>query len=222
MSDDNNDGYTERTTGKITSNRERIYQYINYNPGVHLRRISKELNLAIGDTLYNINKLEESGLIKHRKWNMYKRYFIISISNNRSQVILALLQQETTREIILFLIENPGSTQIEISKRISFSAPTVKWHMSRLIEMDIVYSHKESKFIKYFLKGDVNDIISLMKIYHPSIWSKLANRLAEIFIELSAISNLYDSSNQNKILEDEGDVPSNNLNEKGDANETDF
>lgn len=222
MSDDNNDGYTEKKNEKITSNRERIYQYINYNPGVHLRRISKELNLAIGDTLYNINILEKSGLIKHRKWNMYKRYFIISISDNRSQAILALLQQETTREIILFLIENPGSTQIEISKRISFSAPTVKWHMSRLITMEIVYSHKESKFIKYFLKGDVNDIISLMKVYHPSIWSKLANRLAEIFIELSAISNLYDSSNQNKILGDEGDDPSNNLSEKGDANETDF
>ena len=222
MSNDNNDKYDEETNEKITSNRERIYQYIKYNPGVHLRRISKELNLAIGNTLYNVNILEKSGMIKYRKWNMYKRYFVMSISDNRSQAILALLQQETTREIILFLIENPGSTQIEISKHISFSSPTVKWHMSRLIAMDVVYSSKGSKFIKYFLKGDVNDIISLMKVYHPSIWSKLASRLAEVFIELSSISNFNDSSNQNKSLEDEEDIPSNNPNERGDTHENDI
>lgn len=207
---------------KIVSNRQRIYQYIKNNPGVHLRRISKELNLAIGDTLYNINILEQSGLIKYRIWSMYKRYFFISISNNRSETILALLQQETPREIILFLIENPGSTQIEISKYVSFSAPTIKWHMSRLIAMNMVYSHKRGKFIKYYLKGNVNDIISLMKFYHPSIWSKLANRLVEVFIELSSVPNLYDLTNQDEKIEDEEYSNPNSFNEKGDVNETDI
>jgi predicted transcriptional regulator len=61
------------------NNKQPIYLYIKDNPGVHLRRISKSLNFAIGDTNYNLNSLEQSGFIKYRKWGVFKRYFIVSI-----------------------------------------------------------------------------------------------------------------------------------------------
>lgn len=180
----------ERT---YNTNRQRIYLYIKNNPGVHLRKISKVLNLAIGDTNYNLNNLEQSGFIKHRKWGVYKRYFVISIKAGRSESILAILQQETPRTIILYLMEHHGSIQNEICRHLSFSAPSVKWHMSRLKEMDMVYERKMGKFVRYYIKGDLADIVTLMKNYHPSIWSKFASRLAEIFIDLSSGTNLNDS-----------------------------
>ena len=39
-------------------NEERIYIYIKNNPGAHLRRISKELGIALGGIQYQLKQLE--------------------------------------------------------------------------------------------------------------------------------------------------------------------
>jgi len=39
-------------------NKERIYAFVKNNPGAHLRRISKELGIALGDIQYQLKQLE--------------------------------------------------------------------------------------------------------------------------------------------------------------------
>ena len=53
---------------------------------------------------------------------IYKVYFSVSILEGRDESILAILQQETPREIILYLVEKPGATQGEIADHIGFSS----------------------------------------------------------------------------------------------------
>ena len=167
------------------SNRQRIYNYIKNNPGSHLRRISKVLSIALGDTQYQLNRLENLNLVRSRRVGLYKTYYGASISGERNEKISAILQQETPRDIILYLIENPGATHNQISIHKGFSGATINWHMSRLTRIGLVYSHKEGRYTKYYLKGSVRDIVELLKSYHPSLWSKLSLRLAEVFLDLS-------------------------------------
>ena len=73
---------------------------------VHLdppRKISKALEIALGDTQYHLNTLQKSGSIKSKRMGIYKVYFSVSILEGRDESILATLQQETPREIILYL-----------------------------------------------------------------------------------------------------------------------
>lgn len=172
----------------ISDNRGRIYDYIKNHPGTHFRRLSKNLAIAIGDTQHHLGVLDKLGLIKSRRKGMYKVYYTVSILGKRDEDILAILQQETPREIILYLVENPGSAQGEISRYMSLTAPTINWHMSNLINVGLVTSHKEGRFVKYFIDGDVNDIIGLLKSYYPTIWNKLSGRLAELFLDLASAS----------------------------------
>jgi predicted transcriptional regulator len=172
----------------ISDNRGRIYDYIKDHPGTHLRKLSKNLALAIGDIQHHLGVLDKLGLIKSRRKGMYKVYYTVSILGKRDEDILAVLQQETPREIILFLVENPGSIQGEISRYMKLTAPTINWHMSNLINYGLVTSHKEGRFVKYFIEGDVKDIIYLLKSYYPTIWSKLSGRLAELFLDLASAS----------------------------------
>ena len=58
--------------------------------------------------------------------------------------------------------------------------------MSNLINIGLVTSHKEGRFVRYFIEGDVNDIIYLLKSNYPTIWSKLSDRLAELFLDLAS------------------------------------
>ena len=176
---------TTRIEDQQEGNRQRIYKYIKDNPGSHLRRISKELNIALGDIQYQLYHLENTGLIRSRRVGMYKTYYTVSISGERNETISAILQQETPRDILLYLIENPGATHNQIANRKGFTAPTINWHMSRLVKAGLVYRYKEGRYTKYYLKGSVKDIVELLKSYHPSLWSKLSLRLAEVFLDLS-------------------------------------
>jgi len=170
----------------ISNNRSRIYEYIKNHPGTHLRKLSKNLVIAMGDTQHHLGVLDKLGLIKSRRKGMYKVYYTVSILRKRDEDILAVLQQETPRDIILHLVENPGSTQGEISKYMRLTAPTINWHMSNLINAHLVTSYKDGRYVKYFIEGNVNDIVGLLKLYYPTVWSKLSDRLAEIFLDLAS------------------------------------
>jgi DNA-binding transcriptional ArsR family regulator/predicted transcriptional regulator len=171
------------------NNRSRIYEFIQQNPGVHLRKIVKELGLAMGHAQYHLNILEKSGRIKSRKSGLHRNYYSVAIVNGTFEIILAFLRQETSRDILVYLMEHPGSTQSDIANFKHFSSPTINWHMSRLMDNGMVESTKEGRTVRYSIKGAfIQNIGYLLKAYHPSVWSSLASRLAEVFLELSTVS----------------------------------
>jgi hypothetical protein len=63
--------------------------------------------------------------------------------------------------------------------------------MSNLIEIGLVRAQKDRHFVKYYIKGDIKDITSLLKLYYPTLWSKLSSRLADLFLDLSTASRSY-------------------------------
>ena len=195
MDDEYEDDH-EKEYRNISSHKQRIYQYIRSNPGIHLRRIAKDLKLGMGNASYCLGLLETEGSIKSRRIRLYKTYYTVSSLAEKDEFLLAALQQETPRDIISYLIEKPGATQTDIAHLKSFTSSTINWHMSRLIEVGLVYSQKDGRFIRYYLKGDINDILSLMKSYHTSIWNRLSERLAHLFLSVSE-----GSPSQSKILQ---------------------
>jgi len=196
----NFDAYSFDKRGKsklntqIITNKDRIYQYIKSNPGTHLRKIKKELGLAMGDTQYNLDVLEKLDLIKYRRISIYKHYYVKSISGNQNELFLAILQLETPRAIIMCILEFPGSSHKEISQNLGLPMPTIKWHILKLFEMKLINFHNEGKTIKCYLSGDSTDFIKMLKSYHPSILSRLSSRLMDVFIEISS-STILDSDN---------------------------
>jgi DNA-binding MarR family transcriptional regulator len=199
---------------QIITNKDRIYQYIKNNPGTHLRKIKKDLGLAMGDIQYNLNVLEKSDLIKYRRISIYKHYYVKYVFGNRNELVLAILQQETPRAIILCLLEFPGLSQKEVSQNLGLSIPTIKWHISKLFEMNLIYFRKEGRTLKCFLSGNNMDFIKMMQSYHPSLLSRLSNTLMDFFIELSSVTTLNTDKNDhpdNPFLIDEPKVFNSNI-----------
>jgi predicted transcriptional regulator len=208
--------YDNKDQNTLPPNGRRIYEYIVDNPSCHVRKISRELDLAIGDTQYHLKILEKKDLIKSRRVGLFRMYYAVAIFRERQQSILAVLGQEVPRDIILFLIESPGATQIDIARHESLTPPTINWHMSRLIEIGLVSRRKKGKFVKYYTQGDTDDITNILKIYYPSLWSKLSNRLAEVFLDLSVISSK--SEDDKKVLKTTDDSSKDEERSSGDDN----
>ena len=101
-------------------------------------------------------------------------------------MILAFLRQETTRDILVYLIENPGSTQQALANFKNVSAPTIKWHMAKLMESGLVIATREGKVVNYFIQ-DPRSLTSSLMNYMPVLWNSLVNRFAEKFLEISLV-----------------------------------
>lgn len=178
MGDGKNHAYDE------SENRRIIYDYIKKNPGAHLRMITRELQMGMGATQHHLDVLEKSGKIRSKRINIHRHYYTIEILEAEHN-ILAFLRQETARDILIFLMEHPQSTQSDIMNFKSFSAPTISWHMSRLEQAGLVSSVKEGRTIKYVIV-DIQNIATAIKTYHTNIWDKLLSRFADLFIQLSS------------------------------------
>jgi len=83
------------------------------------------------------------------------------------------------------LLQKPGASQGEIARFARVSAPTVTWHMKRLISEGLVKTHREGRIAKYYISSSVSEIEKLMKSYHPRFWEKWADRFAEVWLDLS-------------------------------------
>jgi predicted transcriptional regulator len=168
-------------------NRTQILEYIQKNPGTHLRKVSKALGLATGDTQYHLSILERSGKVKSRRIRLHRHYYSAEILGDKEELLFAFLRQETARDIIVYLMEHPRSTQIDIAKFKNFTGPTINWHMARLVESGLVLRERDGKNVRYTLQDNLKGLAYFLKSYHPDIWNRLEGRLAELFEEVSAI-----------------------------------
>ena len=168
-----------------TGNSVKILEHIKDNPGCHLRQIKRELNLAMGTMQYHLNLLEKQGKISSEKQNLHKYYFPIGLFEKKEKSILQILNQETAREILLSILEKKNPTQTDIASMMKLSSPSINWHLKRLLELGLVIENRDGKFKRYSFGIDTKYIVSLMKSYHPNIWNKWSNRLAEMFLSMT-------------------------------------
>lgn len=162
------------------SKRVRILQFIKANPGTHLRKIKRELNLAMGVIQYHLYKLERDRSIVSARHGLYKRYYADKGPGIEERDIVNVLFQETERDLILYLLGNPRATQKELSEFARISPSSTNWHMKRLSHAGFVEARKEGGFVSYTVKGDSGMILALLRSYHPRIWDKWAERLADL------------------------------------------
>jgi predicted transcriptional regulator len=170
--------------------KKRVKDHITSHPGMHARRIGKELGLTRGDLQYHLYALEKEGLIRTRRRGLYKFVFPSNIFGEKQEIVLSLLSQETPSEILLFLVQKPDATQTDLVEHLSFSAAAVSWHMDRMVKEGVVARKKAGKFVEYRVTVSADDLIRLVKEYHPTLWERWAGRFADIMFGLGRKENI--------------------------------
>lgn len=167
-------------------NRLQMLHYIENNPGVHIRKISRAFGLGVGTTQYHLVRLEKDGKIKSRKNGVYRRYYPAAIVDEDYKIVLGILRKKPARAILIQLLEHPsGLTQSEIANSRDLASATVNWHMSSMINVGLVISKREGRSVRYFVnKNHVAQITHSLRTYYPTIWNNLANRIVELFLDI--------------------------------------
>ena len=118
--------------------RKRIYQFISKNPELHLREISRKMNIPKTTLKYHLKYLEKQDLVSAKFENRYKRYCITNKLGIKDKEILNLLRQEVTRKIILYFMFYLICSQKELSKALGKHPSTIDFHLRKLMEKGLI------------------------------------------------------------------------------------
>ena len=97
----------------LESPKVKILEFIIANPSSHLRKIKNNLGFSMGTIQYYLAMLENEGKIKSIKTKFYKNYYHINESDDQ---ILSVLNLDSPRNIVMYLIQHEPSTHQEIAK----------------------------------------------------------------------------------------------------------
>jgi len=172
---------------KTLSNNEIIIKYIIDNQGCHLRELKRDLKLSMGSTQYHLDRLEKDGKITSVRNGLYKYYFSIG-TDQKEKSLIQVLKNETSREIIQYILNNKNPTQTDIALFLNLSTPSIHSQLKRLLEFNIIEETKDGKFKRYHVKNKTDYYSVLSKILRDqkdSIWNKWSDRLAEMFTTIA-------------------------------------
>jgi predicted transcriptional regulator len=156
---------TTYKNNKINLNQEKIIQLVNNYPGIRYRELLRITGLANGTLSRNLKMLSNSNKIKiHHFNNRLTRYFSHNVSTSESKVI-GLLRQNTSRKVIICILEYEPCRFNDIVKYIHKASSTVSWHLSRLKDANIIKIYRKNDIIFYKIKINKLKLQNLLNKY---------------------------------------------------------
>ena len=131
--------------------RAAILQCVQEVPGIHLRQIERETQLALGQVLYHLDRLEKMGLLVSVRDAGFRRYFGAHDVSRQDKTFVAALRQEMARRVQLALLEDGPMTHGELQSRLGVAASTLSFHLQRLAGAGVVDRERVGSANRYAL-----------------------------------------------------------------------
>ena len=165
------------------STQDKIVKYVNEIPGIRYRELLRMTGLSNGVLSYHLRCLDNSGRIRiNRVNNRVTRYFSYDVSSKESYVI-GLLRQETTRKIILYILEKGACGFNDIMIHTRKVPSTISWHMTRLKAANIVKVRRQNEFNYYEIGMDRLILQDLLSKYTTSFTEKIVDNYVDMINE---------------------------------------
>jgi predicted transcriptional regulator len=160
--------------------RRRIYDLLVESPGLHFREIQRRAAVAYGALQYHLEFLTKHGLIVEEKGREYSRFFPANFRSIRERELMSLLRQESIRRILLQLLDSHGSRNRDMVAKLGLSAPTISWHLSRLLQAGAVVQERRDGEV-VFRVSEPDAVTRLLVTYKSGFFDKIVDRFVEVW-----------------------------------------
>jgi predicted transcriptional regulator len=169
---------------RINSIQEKIIQFVNERPGIRYRELLRITGVSNGVLSYHLNLLDNSGKVRVHKVNIRTtRYFSHDVSIAESNLV-GLLRQNTTRKIIIYILESGPCGFNDIVNCTKKVPSTVSWHLSRLKDANIIKVRRQNELNYYEIKIDKFTLHKLLNKYKISfITEQIVNDYVDMINE---------------------------------------
>jgi predicted transcriptional regulator len=147
---------------RLTENRrrDRIYTYIQSNPGSTVRDVSRAEGINVGSVKYHVSQLNITQRIVPKKIGKFLRLYQNSNTySDREKLVLAAFKNETGKQILIYIKDKPGASNKQIAERFGIKESTAHWYMNSFLRDHLVKFVKEGKYKRYHLEDDVLQMV---------------------------------------------------------------
>lgn len=131
-------------------NRNMIIDLILERPGVHFNEILREIQLSAGNLAWHLDILETFKIVRKQRVGQYLLYYPYYEHNPISKLDAKLQKSRTTLEILQIVNDHPGIYQNQLAHRMSLDHKTIKYHLDKLLEAEVVWFEKKGRRKLYF------------------------------------------------------------------------
>lgn len=132
--------------------RRAAYLCIRENPGINHASLSHRLGINIGTLRYHLATLCETGQIVTERDHGQLRYHANGRAAREGE---GYPINGTRREILDLITQNPGIARKDVASALGISGASVAWHTGLLIRDGAVWSERDGRMVRYFLRRDV-------------------------------------------------------------------
>ena len=112
-------------------NRRRIVDHVAEHPGIHLRKVARDLGLALGTTEHHLHLLVRHGLLDVDEAQGQSCYFAPGMSPE-DRFLWVVLRQDAQRRVLRTLAADPDLAPSDLGRRLGLSKAAVAYHLQRL------------------------------------------------------------------------------------------
>lgn len=118
--------------------RREIYDFISKNSGLHMRDISRKMNIPFSTLQYHLNYLEKKNFIISKNDGKYIRYFISYDIGEKEKRILNFLRKKTTLHMILWFFIAQQCSQKDLSRFLEKHPATIGFYLRNMLDANII------------------------------------------------------------------------------------
>lgn len=160
--------------------RKKIFEYVRANPGNHFSEVKRELAMKTGLLQYHLRKLEEYNVLESKDHQGKRRLFVTRELDAEEQSILSTLRYETTRKILLYLLEHGTARNVDIAEAVNIDPSTVTWHVSNLLDEGVVETLEDGRTTLYQVANEELTVQLLVR-YQESFVDRAVDRIIDFW-----------------------------------------
>lgn len=133
--------------------REAVYEAVREEPGLCVRDVCDRVDVAWGTAVYHLEVLEENRMVVSSRHGRHRRFFENGATPEGDRDVLAMLQNDTTAEVLETIRSEPGLPQKEVAEAVGLSPQALAWHLDRLAEADLLEKERDGRLVRHYCSG---------------------------------------------------------------------
>ncbi|TFG20733.1 MAG: hypothetical protein EU530_02240 [Promethearchaeota archaeon] len=139
--------------------RNKVLDLIIDEPGIHYNELFRKSETSASNLAWHLDILETYKIIKKARVGNYLVFYPFIDKNPFAEFNHNIVKSKTTLEIFGIIADNPGIHSSKIAHRMEIDHKTVKYHVDKLRDVDLVFLKKEGRKILLYSNIPKDDFL---------------------------------------------------------------
>ncbi|MGA9141168.1 MAG: winged helix-turn-helix transcriptional regulator [Methanocella sp.] len=141
-------------------NRNRIFNYVQMNPGCTPAEITARQQMKNGTVKYHVQMLEAEGMIVLRRMGKFTRLFKSASGSDMDKAAISYMRNETSRNLLQAIMEHPGITNSNLAEQFQLDKSSIHWHVERFLKDRMIRFEQDGKYKRYYVSEEAKGVLA--------------------------------------------------------------